>query len=47
MFCPHVGFIEQTSADVYPPRQYFVLTDAGKPVFTRHLIIVPADNPGQ
>ncbi|KAI0269832.1 trafficking protein Mon1-domain-containing protein [Gloeopeniophorella convolvens] len=22
-------------ADVFPPRQYFVLTDAGKPVFTR------------
>jgi hypothetical protein len=23
------------SASLYPPREYFVLTDAGKPVFTR------------
>ncbi|KAI0283975.1 DUF254-domain-containing protein [Russula aff. rugulosa BPL654] len=26
------GFIDYISADVYPPRQYFILTDAGKPV---------------
>ena len=49
LLCPtsHVSFIDSTSADVYPPRQYFILTDAGKPVFTRHLIIVPADDPGR
>ncbi|KAI0004521.1 vacuolar fusion protein MON1 [Russula compacta] len=29
-----VGLLNEISADVYPPRQYFVLTDAGKPVFT-------------
>jgi len=26
--------LSQVIADTYPPRQYFVLTDAGKPVFT-------------
>jgi len=26
----------------YPPREYYVLTDAGKPVFTRYLMIFPS-----
>ncbi|KAH9049918.1 trafficking protein Mon1-domain-containing protein [Lactarius hengduanensis] len=37
---PFEGFVlTQHLADAFPPRQYFVLTDAGKPVFTRHLTI--------
>ncbi|KAI9512410.1 trafficking protein Mon1-domain-containing protein [Russula earlei] len=35
---------DSSTADVYPPRQYFILTDAGKPVFTRHLIIHESDD---
>ncbi|KAI0250818.1 trafficking protein Mon1-domain-containing protein [Lactifluus subvellereus] len=32
------------SADVFPPRQYFVLTDAGKPVFTSRSIEHDSDD---
>ncbi|KAI0039675.1 DUF254-domain-containing protein [Auriscalpium vulgare] len=32
------------AADVFPPRQYFVLTDAGKPVFTSRTIEHNADD---
>lgn len=31
----HERTLTYVSADAYPPRQYFVLTEAGKPVFIR------------
>jgi hypothetical protein len=42
-FLPWPVVLTEPLVDVFPPRQYFILTDAGKPVFTRHLVIVPAD----